>query len=142
MKMLKYLMLLLAVAVAFPAMAQEMERKKVSDVESMDKPLAVKSDVVTGRLSAKNSFSVAKMADGTLVASVVSVKGTEHVLELLPNGQKNRTCYAESAGYCQHGYVHMKKGLFDGPELPTALQEFDFSVKETVRETVPVRDAR
>ena len=118
MKTLKYLMLLLAVAVALPAMAQATEMKKINKDDGMDTPLTLEADVVTGKLSAKNSFEVKKTPDGTLAASVISAQGTKHTLRMSPNGEVTKTCSGKSKGYCQHGYTYTEKDAGDDTFKP------------------------
>ena len=124
MKTLKYLMLLLAIAIALPAMAQKEEEKsmekaiKVGDLKDLS---VVKS--TEGKLSNNNTFAV-RMEGDTLVATVTSAKGTEHEIRM-SNGVVERICRADSTAYCQKGFVPMKKDL----NTTDVLQSFEFTNK-------------
>ncbi|MBO4674840.1 MAG: hypothetical protein J5601_01985 [Elusimicrobiaceae bacterium] len=123
MKTLKYLMLLLAVAIALPAMAQkeEMEKAVKLDVTQMEKVKV--TNVTEGKLSKNNAFRVTNEGN-RLVAEVTSNKGTIHQMIKNLDGSVEKNCFADSAAYCQNGYIHMKK--LPDLDVTHVLTEFNF----------------
>ena len=115
MKTLKYLMLLLAVALALPAMAQEM--KKVS-FEKADKEPAKKISATEGKLSKHFSYIVS--GGENLVAEVYNDKMSLR-MEKNGAGQKKLTCSAKSAAICPHGFEFVSQNEVE--LAPTIIDE-------------------
>ena len=126
MKTLKYLMLLLAVAVALPAMAQE---------EKFEKKIELKRENVTeGALSKHNAYAVQVVGD-ELHARVISDKGT--ILEMVKgaNGVVQKTCQAKSKAPCPPGFKYVKEESLEPVELLVREKEdFREMERESVRE--------
>ena len=126
MKTLKYLMLLLAVALALPAMAQEeLKAEKATTQVKLDTEKKVGDlkviNSTSGVLSKHNAYTVKVDPDGTFVAQVEGNKSI-HELVKYTNGLTEKNCYADTATYCAHGYTHMKKEVSDD-----ALKDFVFT---------------
>ena len=124
MKTLKYLMLLLAVALALPAMAQE--KKAIKETEEkiavVNKDTATKdfpkeiANVTTGRLN-KADYAVQVLGDGTLVASVRMDQGMVLTLEKRLDGSARKICEGKGKkGVCPHGFAYRE-------ELPIVVVE-------------------
>ena len=126
MKTLKYLMLLLAVALALPAMAQaELKAEKAIKLDTEKKVRDLKViNSTSGVLSKHNAYTVRVDPDGTFVAKVEGNKSI-HELVKYTNGLTEKNCYADTAAYCAHGYTHMKKEVSDD-----ALKDFVFTNEE------------
>ena len=129
MKTLKYLMLLLAVALALPAMAQvELKAEKATAQLKLDTEKKVRDlkviNSTSGVLSKHNAYTVKVDPDGTFVAKVEGNKSI-HELVKYTNGLTEKNCYADTAAYCAHGYTHMKKEVSDD-----ALKDFVFTNEE------------
>ena len=126
MKTLKYLMLLLAVALALPAMAQaELKAEKAIKLDTEKKVRDLKViNSTSGVLSKHNAYTVRVDPDGTFVAKVEGNKSI-HELVKYTNGLTEKNCYADTAAYCAHGYTHMKKEVSDD-----ALKDFVFTHEE------------
>ena len=149
MKTLKYLMLLLAVALALPAMAQaELKAEKATAQLKLDTEKKVRDlkviNSTSGVLSKHNAYTVRVDPDGTFVAKVEGNKSI-HELVKYTNGLTEKNCYADTAAYCAHGYTHMKKEVSDDAlkdfvftneeiDVSQAAQFKDFAVVETLQQ--------
>ena len=122
MKTLKYLMLLLAVALALPAMAQE--KKAIKETEKAAWPVVINEKasikdkakdvaVTTGRLN-KADYAVQVLGDGTLVASVRMDQGMILTLEKRLDGSARKICEGKGKkGVCPHGFTYEEEALVD-----------------------------
>ena len=113
MKTLKYLMLLLAVALALPAMAQEKAieatGEKVAvvnkDTETKDVSKEI-ANVTTGRLN-KADYAVQVLSDGTLLASVRMDQGMILTLVKRLDGSVRKICEGKGKkGACPNGFTY------------------------------------
>ena len=125
MKTLKYLMLLLAVAIALPAVAQEMNKKAYKDATFLDKEAgkvvffekegAKKASDATQVRVGKYEGQV-QVVNGVLEATLVSPKG--YTLKMIKDGSQKQLVCTGDAKYCK-GMPNFKY------ERDDALQETD-----------------
>ena len=121
MKTLKYLMLLLAVAVALPAMAQEKATKAVKALEGENlkineiKDKGTGNKVTTGKLG---KFTYEVQGGEDLLARVISPKG--YVLELRKGstGKAQRFCSGD-AKYCKamSGFTYVEDAAVENMDV-------------------------
>ena len=140
MKTLKYLMLLLAVALALPAMAQEIEKMEAVEelsfaVERADDLEDIKPAKVTqGTLSKHFTYTVE--ANGSEMIARVEGKNVIYELVKRPNGVEKYCRTESSASICPPGFVHVKNDVNATEVLENFLvtAEKDYAVKEEVKD--------